>query len=146
MIVIAQYNLFGANMCYDYVYLDNLSNISAYRNHNVLLCPVPNQLLSRGVSPCIATHLQALLLLTAPISKIFWETTVCRIQCLQSFFPPSHTGFHQLSHMNHHLCLSNEQAYNYKSEVIITTANLLEAILQHCMMMTNILGMSVPIL
>ena len=26
-----------------------------------LMCPVPNQLQSRGVSPCIVTHLQALL-------------------------------------------------------------------------------------
>ena len=36
----AQYNLFGANvyMCYDYVHLDNLSDISAYRNHNVQQC------------------------------------------------------------------------------------------------------------
>ena len=36
----AQYNLFGANvyMCYDYVHLDNLSDISAYRNHIVQLC------------------------------------------------------------------------------------------------------------
>ena len=34
---LGQYNLFGANvhMCYDYVHLDNLSDISAYRNHNV---------------------------------------------------------------------------------------------------------------
>ena len=32
-----QYKLFGANvyMCYDYVYLDNLSDISAYRKHNI---------------------------------------------------------------------------------------------------------------
>ena len=48
-------------MCYDYVHLDNLSDISAYRNHNEFLCPVPNRLHSRGVSPCIVTHLQALL-------------------------------------------------------------------------------------
>ena len=36
----AQYNLFGANvyMYYDYMHLDNLSDISAYRNHNVLQC------------------------------------------------------------------------------------------------------------
>ena len=26
----------------------------------LFLCPVPNQLQSRGVSPCIVTHLQAL--------------------------------------------------------------------------------------
>ena len=59
----AQYNLFGANvhMCYDYVHLDNLSDISGYRNHNVFLCPIPNQLQSHGVSPCIVTHLHALL-------------------------------------------------------------------------------------
>ena len=40
----AQYNLFGANvnMCYDYVHLDNLSDISAYRNHNVQLCKMQN--------------------------------------------------------------------------------------------------------
>ena len=25
-------------MCYDYVHLDNLSDISAYRNHNVQQC------------------------------------------------------------------------------------------------------------
>ena len=33
----AQYNLFEEKvyMCYDYVHLDNLSNISTYRNHNV---------------------------------------------------------------------------------------------------------------
>ena len=33
----AQYILFGANVyvCYDYVHLDNLSDIGAYRNHNV---------------------------------------------------------------------------------------------------------------
>ena len=33
-------DLFGANiyMCYDYVHLDNLSDISAYRNHNVQQC------------------------------------------------------------------------------------------------------------
>ena len=48
-------------MCHDYVYLDNLSDISAYRNHNVLMYPVPNQLQSRGVSPRIVTHLLALL-------------------------------------------------------------------------------------
>ena len=62
MPVFVQYNLFGANvyMCYDYVHLDNLSYISAYRNHNVLMCPVPNQLQSCGVSPCIVTHSQAL--------------------------------------------------------------------------------------
>ena len=36
----AQFNLFGANvhMCYDYVHFDNLSNISAYQNHNVQQC------------------------------------------------------------------------------------------------------------
>ena len=30
--IFAQYNLFGANvyMCYDYMHLDNLSDISAY--------------------------------------------------------------------------------------------------------------------
>ena len=58
----AQYNLFEANvyMCYENVHLGNLSDISAYRNHNVFLCPVPNQLQPRGVSPCIVTHLQAL--------------------------------------------------------------------------------------
>ena len=35
--VFAQYNQFGGNvfMCYGYVHLDNLSDISAYRNHNV---------------------------------------------------------------------------------------------------------------
>ena len=49
-------------MCYDYVHLDNLSDISAYRIE-LFLCPVPNQLQSRGVSPCIVTHLQALLYL-----------------------------------------------------------------------------------
>ena len=40
MPVFAQYNLFGPNvyMCYDYVHLDNLSYISAYRNHNVQQC------------------------------------------------------------------------------------------------------------
>ena len=34
-----QYNLCGAivYMCYEYVRLDNLSDISAYRNHNVQL-------------------------------------------------------------------------------------------------------------
>ena len=47
-------------MCYENVHLDNLSDISAYRNHNVFLCAVPNQRQSRGVSPCIVTHLQAL--------------------------------------------------------------------------------------
>ena len=35
----AQYNLFGACIhlytCYDYMHLDNLSDISAYRNRNV---------------------------------------------------------------------------------------------------------------
>ena len=38
--IFAQYNLFGVNVyiCYDYVYLDNLSDISAYRNHNVQQC------------------------------------------------------------------------------------------------------------
>ena len=38
--IFVQYNLFGANvyMCYDYVHLDNLSDISAYRNHNVQQC------------------------------------------------------------------------------------------------------------
>ena len=30
--------------CHDYVHLDNLSDISAYRNHNIFLYPVPNQL------------------------------------------------------------------------------------------------------
>ena len=36
----AQYNLFGTNVyvCYNYVHLDNLSYISAYRNHNVQQC------------------------------------------------------------------------------------------------------------
>ena len=29
-------------MCYDYVHLDNLSDISAYRNHNVQLCKMQN--------------------------------------------------------------------------------------------------------
>ena len=48
-------------MYYDYAHLDNLSDISAYWNHNVFLCPVPNQLQSCGVSPRIVTHLQALL-------------------------------------------------------------------------------------
>ena len=40
----AQYNLFGANvyMCYDYVHFDNLSDIIAYRNHNVQLCKMQN--------------------------------------------------------------------------------------------------------
>ena len=58
---VAQYNVFGANVyvCYDYVHLDNLSDISAYRNHNVFLCRVPSQFQSRGVLPCIVTHLQA---------------------------------------------------------------------------------------
>ena len=27
-------------MCYDYEHLDNLSDISAYRNHNVQLCKI----------------------------------------------------------------------------------------------------------
>ena len=36
--IFAQYNLFGANMCYDYVYLDNLSDISAYRKRKVQQC------------------------------------------------------------------------------------------------------------
>ena len=41
MTFFTQYNLFGANvyMCYDYVHLDNLSDVSAYRNHNIFLCP-----------------------------------------------------------------------------------------------------------
>ena len=32
--------MFGENvhMCYDYAHLDNLSDISAYRNHNVQQC------------------------------------------------------------------------------------------------------------
>ena len=36
----AQYNLFGANvyMCFGYVLLDNLSDISVFRNHNVQQC------------------------------------------------------------------------------------------------------------
>ena len=60
--IFAQYNVFKANvyMCYDYVHLDNLADISSYRNHNVFLCPVHNQLQSRGVSPFIVTRLQAL--------------------------------------------------------------------------------------
>ena len=35
-----RYNMFGANvyMCYDYVHLDNMSDISAYWNHDVQLC------------------------------------------------------------------------------------------------------------
>ena len=35
-----QYNLFGAKvyMCHDSVQLDNLSDISAYRNHNIQVC------------------------------------------------------------------------------------------------------------
>ena len=39
MPVFAQYNLFGPNvyMCYD-VHLDNLSDISAYRNYDVQQC------------------------------------------------------------------------------------------------------------
>ena len=38
--IFREYNLFGANvyMCYDYVHLDNLSDTSANRNHNVQLC------------------------------------------------------------------------------------------------------------
>ena len=44
------------------------------------------------------------------------------------FFPPSHTVLHQLFHTNHQLCPIEKKAY--KSEVIITTANLLEDILQ----------------
>ena len=28
----------GQYMCYDYMHLDNLSDISAYRNHNVQQC------------------------------------------------------------------------------------------------------------
>ena len=37
--------LFGANvyMCYDYVHLDNLSDISTYQNHNVQLCKMQIQ-------------------------------------------------------------------------------------------------------
>ena len=40
--IFAQYNLFGANvyMSYDSVHLDNLSDISAYRNHNANANPV----------------------------------------------------------------------------------------------------------
>ena len=38
--IFGKYNLFGpyVYMCYDYVRLDNLSDISAYRNHNVQQC------------------------------------------------------------------------------------------------------------
>ena len=44
-VIFAQFYLFGTNvyiMCYDYVHLDKLSDISAYRNRhimqNVMLC------------------------------------------------------------------------------------------------------------
>ena len=42
--IFAQYNLVVANvyMCYDYVHLDNLLDISAYRNHNVQQCKMQN--------------------------------------------------------------------------------------------------------
>ena len=64
-ILFAQYNLFGVNvyMCYDYVHLDNLSDISAYRHHNV-------QLQSRGILPCNVTHIQALLQISVFINVI----------------------------------------------------------------------------
>ena len=56
-VIFAQYNLFGANvyMCYDYVHLGNLSDItiSAYRNHNIFLCPVPKSAL---VARCLAMY------------------------------------------------------------------------------------------
>ena len=49
----AQYNLFGANvyMCYDYVHLDNLSDISAYRNHNVSYSYVECKSRKRHICP-----------------------------------------------------------------------------------------------
>ena len=38
--IFAQYNLFRANvyMCYEYVHLANLSDMSVYRNHKVQQC------------------------------------------------------------------------------------------------------------
>ena len=56
-------------MYYDYVHLDNLSDVSAYRNHNVQQWKNANQLQSRGVSPCIVTQLQALLTSLAMIDN-----------------------------------------------------------------------------
>ena len=56
----AQYNLFGENvyMCYDYVHLDNLSNISAYQNHNVQQCKIPNLVKdTNSLKPCLLSAL-----------------------------------------------------------------------------------------
>ena len=57
-----QYNLFGANvhMCCDYVHLDNLSDISAYRNHNVQQYKMQNNPVkdTYGVKLCLLSALR----------------------------------------------------------------------------------------
>ena len=122
----AQCNLFGANvyMCYDYVHLENLSDISAYRNHNVILYPVPNQLQSRGVSPCRAQWLRG----RPPDSRLRepgFESCAAVLKPWASFFT-LHCSSSLLSCLNEYLIIDSG-GYVYEQPSCINCSIWLDA-------------------